>query len=121
MLKQWKLYDTVPDVLVKDNVFNGKTPLKTSWFASGQQALHSLQLGTRVTDGLILDVSKGLVGTGLSQNRFGTEGVGIPQLYCKYPMGYCISVCGEYDMKFNTFYGQCEFVSTLEEVFQDGN
>lgn len=112
----FKAYAAVPGVMVKGNIFTGKTPEKTRSFDTATEALHSLKLGVETTGGTIVDVSKGLFLPLRSIHRspLGIVADHIPQIYGAYPLPsmpgrVCVAVSGDYNFATRAFAGMVEF------------
>lgn len=114
----------IPLFTVKDQVYMGKTALKTRSFNTASDLMHSLKVGVSATTGEVLDVSKGLVMPvgRIGQNRLGYTANHIPQLYAIYQSGtkplVCTGVYGNYDIQTSTFSGQLDF-RALEDLWKE--
>lgn len=113
-----KVYQDVPNIVIKDNVYEKKTSLVTRSFDTKTQLLTHLKLGVEASTGKILNAEKGLA---IPQRKIFTSPLGyqadhIPQLFGKYSNTsdedrLLIAVFGDYDMERRTFHGQLDFTN----------
>lgn len=118
-------YDTIPEFLIKDQVFMEKTVLATTSFDTKTKALHSLKLGMEVSSGKPINVEQGLVTTGrtLHRTRLGLTANHIPQIYGIYPVSsepkrILKAFSGDYDLNTRIFTGHMDFTN-LEALWKE--
>ncbi|HDM8140665.1 TPA: hypothetical protein P0E12_004955 [Vibrio harveyi] len=119
-----KAYDAIQSVLIKDSIYFDATCEKTRHFKNRQLALTSLKLAPSLSDGSILDASKGLVSSyeyKITNDKLGYIANHVPQLLMRDPSDssrVITAIAGEYNFKSRLFKGLIVF-KPLSEVWSE--